>query len=143
MKYHFKVYKENVGFSAQGIELEGCITQGDTYEELQHNMQDALNLYLDEPADSTDLIPLPDATIQAADTIVEVPVDPDIALALLVRTNRINLGLTQLEAAKKMGFDSVYSYQRLETAKCNPTLKILAKIKQLFPDFSVDYILNV
>jgi len=38
-----------------------------------------------------------------------------------------------------MGFDTIYSYQRLEAKKCNPTLKIISKIKKIFPDFSIDY----
>ena len=143
MKYHFKVYKEGTKFWAHGLELEGCVTQGDNYEELCFNMVEALNLYVNEPADSTHLAALPDEKIQLSDDIVEVPLDPDIALAFLVRYNRIKLGLTQQEASKKMGFETIYSYQRLESAKCNPTLKMLAKIKQLFPDFSVDYVLNV
>jgi hypothetical protein len=48
------------------------------------------------------------------------------------------LGLTQKEAAKRMGFKSLYSYQRLEK-KCNATLDMIAKIKTLFPDFSIDF----
>lgn len=143
MKYHFKIHKEETGFWAHCIELLGCVTQGDTYEELQHNMQEALNLYVDEPADSTTLAPLPDESIKLSKSIVEVALDPHIAFAFLVRYNRIKHGLTQQEAAQQMGFESIYSYQRLETAKCNPTLKMLAKIKKLFPDFSIDYAVTV
>ena len=43
--------------------------------------------------------------------------------------------------AKKLGFDNIYSYQRLENKKCNPTLKVINGIKKLFPDFSLDYAL--
>jgi len=42
MKYHFKVHKE-----------------GNSKEELFENMKEALNLYLEEPEDSTFLIPFP------------------------------------------------------------------------------------
>ncbi len=41
-----------------------------------------------------------------------------------------------------MGFDTIYSYQRLEERRCNPTLKIFSRIKRAFPEFSIDYALG-
>lgn len=141
MKYHFKIYKEKNGYSARGIELEYCFTQGDTLEELQQNMQEALNLHVDEPADSTDFAPFPNPKIKLSKTVVEVELDPHIAFAFLVRYCRIKHQITQKKAAQEMGFDTLYSYQRLESSKCNPSLKMLARLKKIFPEFSVDYIL--
>jgi len=143
MKYHFKIHKEQKGFSAQCIELEGCVTEADTLEELKDNMKEALELYIEEPSDSKDLAALPDETIKKTKNIIAIPLDPQIALGFLVRYYRIKLGISQQEAAQKMGFSNLYSYQRLEASKCNPSLKILSKIKQIFPNFSVDYALNV
>lgn len=142
MKYHFKVHKEKKGYWAECIELGGCITEGDSIEELQKNMQEALNLFIEEPEDSKDLAPLPDDTITINKSIVEVSLDPQIAFAFMVRYYRIKHGLTQHQAAKKMGFEKIYSYQRLEGRRCNPSLKIISKIKKAFPDFSVDYALS-
>lgn len=142
MKYHFKIHKEGKGFWAQCIELEGCITQGDSKEELHENMQEALNLYIDEPANSKRLASLPDDSISVSRSIVKVQVDPSIAFAFMVRYNRIQHGLTQKEVASKLGFDNIYSYQRLENKNCNPTLKILSQIKKIFPEFSIDFALN-
>lgn len=142
MKYHFKIHKEGKGYWAQCMELEGCITQGKSLEALHKNMAEALNLYIQEPEDSVDLVAFPDDSIKKSKNIVEVPVDPEVAFAFLVRYCRINDGLTQKQAAKKMGFDTIYSYQRLEGRKCNPNLKTISKIKQLFPDFSVDLALS-
>jgi predicted RNase H-like HicB family nuclease/DNA-binding XRE family transcriptional regulator len=139
MKYHFKIHKEGKGFWAQCIELTGCITEADSMDELQRNMQEALNLYIEEPEDSKDLAHLPDESLQVTRSIVEVPLDPQIAFAFMVRHYRIKHGLTQHQAAKKMGFDTIYSYQRLEGKRCNPSLKIISKIKRAFPDFSIDY----
>lgn len=139
MKYHFKLHKEGDGFWAQCLELEGCITEADTFEALYERMRQALNLYIEEPSDSKDLAPLPDESIKPSKSIVEVPLDPHIAFAFMVRFYRIKHGLTQAAAAKKMGFETIYSYQRLESSKCNPSLKIIYKIKNLFPDFSIDY----
>lgn len=142
MKYHFKVHKEGKGFWAECIELSGCITQADSIKELQQNMQEALNLYIDEPANSKKLAALPDDSIPASRSIIEVQVDPSIAFAFMVRYNRIQQGLTQQEAANKLGFENIYSYQRLENKNCNPTLKILYQIKKVFPDFSIDFALS-
>jgi|SRR5579862_1464055 len=139
MKYHFKIRKEKKGFSAQCIELEGCLTQGDSMKELFKNMQEALNLYVQEPEDSTDLASFPNDSIRKSKNVVEVALDPEVAFSFMVRYYRIKHKMTQSEAAKKMGFENLYSYQRLEAKKCNPSLKIISKIKQVFPDFSVDY----
>lgn len=144
MKYHFKIRKEGAGFWAQCIELAGCVTEADSMNELQKNMQEALNLYIEEPADSKELVPLPDDTIRITRNIVEVALDPQVAFAFMVRHNRLKQGLTQHQAAKKMGFDKIYSYQRLEKAKgCNPSLKIISKIAKVFPNFSVDYVVSL
>ena len=50
-QYRFKVYEEAGGFWAECIELRGCITQGDSKEELIENIDDALETYLREPDD--------------------------------------------------------------------------------------------
>lgn len=143
MKYHFKIHREKKGYWAQCMELRGCITEGDSMKELKHNMEEALNLYIEEPEDSTDLAALPDTSIHTTKNIVEVTLDPLIAFAFMVRYNRIKQGLTQQQAAKIMGFETIYSYQRLEGKRCNPSLKIIAKIKKAFPDFSVDYAVSL
>lgn len=49
LKYHFKIHKEDEGYWAECIELNGCVTQGDTLEELHHNIREALQVYLQEP----------------------------------------------------------------------------------------------
>jgi predicted RNase H-like HicB family nuclease len=94
MKYHFKIHKEGNGFWANCLELLGCVTQADSMEELRKNMQEALNLYIDDPVDSKRLAALPDDTISLSRSVVEVPVDPSIAFAFMVRYNRIMEGLT-------------------------------------------------
>jgi predicted RNase H-like HicB family nuclease/DNA-binding XRE family transcriptional regulator len=142
MKYHFKIHEENQGFWAECIELEGCVVQGDTIEELCDNMYEALNLYIEEPVDSKHLAPLPDTSLKTSKQVVEVPVDPQVAFAFLVRYCRIKNNLTQQEVSKRMGFDKVYSYQRLESKRCNPSLSTISKVKEVFPDFSLDFALS-
>lgn len=139
MKYHFKIRKEKKGYSAQCVELEGCVTQADSKKDLIANMQEALNLYVQEPESSKDLADLPNDSIRRSKNVVEVSLDPLVAFSFLVRYHRIKHGWTQEYAAKKMGFEGVYSYQRLESSTCNPTLKIILVIKQTFPELSLDF----
>ena len=141
MKYHFKIHREKKGFWAHCIEIPTCVTQGDTLEELQDNMQDALHTYLEEPEDSQYLAPLPKRSIKTSRSIVEVPVDPSIALAFSLRRERIKNGLTQQEAADKLGMNGLYSYQRLEK-RCNPKLEMIFRIVSLFPALSLDKVLR-
>jgi predicted RNase H-like HicB family nuclease len=141
MDYHFKIHKEGKGYWAQCIELEGCVTQADDLKKLKVNMQKALNLYIEEAEDSDDLAALPDTSIKLKKNIVEVAVEPQVAFAFLVRYHRIKHNMTQQTAAKKLGFSNIYSYQRLETRKCNPCLETLAALKKVFPEFSVDDVL--
>lgn len=104
MKYHFKVHKEGKFYWAQCIELEGCITQGKSLRELNQNMEEALNLYIQEPDDASDLAPLPRKSIRKSKSVVEVPIDPEIAFSFMVRYHRIKKHrLTQNQAAKKNG----------------------------------------
>lgn len=141
MYYHFKIHKEKDGYWAECIELKGCVTQGNSFKELEKNMEEALNLYLDEPDNSDVVFPLPNDEIEGED-IVEVPVNPKIAFAFTLRMLRKKKGLTQNEIARILGMKNIYSYQRLERSKwANPSLITLAKIKKVFPELNVDEIL--
>lgn len=138
MKYHFKIQAESKGgYSAQCIEIPGCLTQGDTLAELRDNMQESLNLAVSEPEDSKYLVALP-KKVKLGKNIEEVALDPQVALAFSVRYHRLRNGFSQKDAAKKMGFSDIFSYQRLESPRCNPTLKTLWKLRELFPGFSLD-----
>nr|NGX27718.1 hypothetical protein [Chlamydiota bacterium] len=95
MKYHFKIHKEGKHFWAQCVELEGCITQGTSLKDLRKNMQEALNLYVQEPESSKDLAALPDESIRRSKSIEEVSLDPQIAFSFMVRYYRIKYGMTQ------------------------------------------------
>ena len=140
MHYHFKVHKEKGEYWAECIELGGCVTQGKNREELDQNMSEALNLCLEEPADSTHIAPLPRKNLKGRG-VVAVGVDPEVAFGFMVRRNRLRERLTQSQAADKLGFKSVYSYQRLER-RCNVRLAMMAKLKELFPKLSFDAIVS-
>lgn len=142
MKYHFKIHKEKKGCWAECVELEGCHTQAETMEKLKKNMEEALNLYLDEPADSIVVFPLPRQVMKGKD-IAAIPVDPRIAFSVFLRQARLQQNLTQKEVANLLGVKNIYSYQRLESSDtANPTLVTIAKIKKVFPAFDVNELLS-
>lgn len=143
MLYHFKFHREGTGFWAEGIEIKEALTQGDSWEELEFNMREVLDLCLDEPEESKHIFPDPDPTLKGRN-IVAVPVDPKIAFAMQVRQSRLKNKWTQKEMARALGMKNIYSYQRLESSKtANPELSTLMRLCAVFPGFSVDRILDV
>ena len=138
MFYNFKIHKEKKGFWAECLELKGCVTQADTYHALLKNMEEALNLYLDEPVNTKATFPLPKKNTKG-NNIVQVPVNHKIAFALKMRLFRSQKGLSQKQISSLLGMKNIYSYQRLKsTSKANPNLSTIARIKSVFPEFNID-----
>lgn len=81
--YHFKVHKAKDGYWAECSELRGCLAQAHTRPMLKRNASEALNLYLDELEGSTAVFLLPRK--HPGKGIMEVAVDPGIALSMLLR----------------------------------------------------------
>ena len=141
MHYHFKIHKEGDGFWAECVEIPQCLTQGDSKEEIFANMQDAINTYLEEPEGSKFLAQLPSKRVKKSRSIIEVPVDPRVAFSFMVRYHRIQNGLTQKQAAEKLGLENLFSYQRLEK-RCNATIEMIQRLVNVFPSFSLDLVLG-
>ena len=140
MTYHFRIYAEKHRLWAECIELAGCVTQGRSRSELERNMEEALNLYLEEPESSTKIFPAPSDKSYGRG-VIPVEVDPAVAFSMQLRQLRVLSKLTQKEAARRLGMRSLYSYQRLER-RSNPSLSTIKKVKALFPGFSLDSILG-
>ncbi len=142
MKYHFKIHKAKDGFWADCVELKGCMSQGDTLDELKTNCKDALALYIEEPEDSKQIFPMPKKNLSKKRGILAVELDPPVALAFLLRQDRLRSGKNQTMIAKELGFKNLYSYQILENSKkLNPELKTLVLLKKVFPKINFDEIL--
>jgi predicted RNase H-like HicB family nuclease len=77
--------------------LEGCLTQGDTLEELYKMCAEALNLYLDEPSDSKIIFPLPDEILDNNKKLAKIMVKPERAFAVLLRNYRLNANMAGSE----------------------------------------------
>lgn len=139
MTYHFTVHADDTGFWAECCELAGCVAQADTFPELEKACEESLNLYLEEPNDSKVVFPLPDTSLDARSDVLSVPVEPEIALAVLLRHYRSQSKLTQKQVSELLGMKNVYSYQRLEK-KSNPTLHLMKKMRRVFPEIKFDMI---
>jgi antitoxin HicB len=141
MKYTFKVHKEKTGYWAECLELDGCQTQGDTLEELNKNMDEALDLYLSEPADSEVIFPFPGRKKKTGKNIIAVQVNPRTALAMMVRQARVLRKKTQREMTLFLGFKSLSSYQRFEDPEtANPELDTLSFLKEKMPELKLELI---
>lgn len=141
MEYHFKVHKEKSGFSAECIELKGCRTEGNTMEELEMKMEEALNLYLAEQDNSTLIFPAPKAL--NGKNIIPVTVDAGVAFAMNLRQTRLRLKKTQSQMMDLLGIKTLSNYQRLEDPKrANPELKTLAMILKAVPQIKIGMIMG-
>lgn len=139
MKYHFKYHKEENGYWAKCCEIDGCVTQANSLDDLRTNCSEALNLMFDEPDDSNVTFSLPDENLNGKRNIINVEVEPEIAFSVLLKNYRINHNITQKEAANILQMKNIYSYQRLER-KANPSLLIMKKIKTAFPEINLQQI---
>jgi antitoxin HicB len=139
MKYHFKIHRDPDGLWAECVEINYCHTQADTEKELFKNMKEVLDLCLDEPEDSEIIPPLPKEKVNGRE-IVEIAADPKIAFGLYMKHLRNTHKFTQKQVADLLGMKNIFSYQRLEK-KSNPSLALLEKVKQVYPEFCVDELL--
>ena len=128
------------GYWGECIELNGCMSQGDTLEDLKKNLTEALNGYLDEPPSSKVSFPLPKKSFEPEEgLIVKIEVDKKIAFAVLLRNARLAERYAQKKVADMLKYKSVYAYQRLEDPKkTNPTLKTIHSITKILPSFRAD-----
>jgi len=54
------IEKDRHGYYAECRALQGCYTQGDTYEEVLHNLRDAIKLHLDDRLATGELVETPE-----------------------------------------------------------------------------------
>ena len=59
MRYAVVIEKTATGYSAYVPDLPGCVSVGDTRGEMERNIREAIELYLDELREQGALIPPP------------------------------------------------------------------------------------
>jgi predicted RNase H-like HicB family nuclease len=139
MNYHFKLHKESVGYWAECCELDGCVTEGDTLDEIYKVCEEALDVYLYESDGSERTFPLPNETLDNKKNTIKVMVEPQKALGILLKNHRLHEKMTQKQAAELLGMKNIYSYQRLEK-KSNATINLINKIHTVFPEIKLEYL---
>jgi predicted RNase H-like HicB family nuclease len=56
-RFSVVIEKDEDGYTAFCPELQGCYTQGETYEEVLDNIRDAIRLHIDDHIESGEKIP--------------------------------------------------------------------------------------
>lgn len=117
-------------FTVEFPDLKGCITYGDTIEEAKAYAKDAMSAFLASMFDRGFNIPEPsDIT---GDNVYLIEPEPYAFVPIILRNLRHEFGYTQSEVSKKLGI-SYHAYQKLENPdKCNPTVKTLGKIANIY-----------
>ena len=59
MRFAVVIEKTGIGYSAYSPDLPGCVSVGDTRAEMDRNIRDAMDLYLDELREQGAAIPAP------------------------------------------------------------------------------------
>ena len=70
-KFSVIIERDAAGYFALCPELQGCYTQGDTYEEVLDNIKDAIHLHVEDRLESGEDIPQADSVSL---TLMEVAV---------------------------------------------------------------------
>lgn len=125
-----KLSEKDKVYEVEFPDLPGCITYGETLEEARLHAAEALTGYL-ESVLSREIEFRAPASIISGD-MYEIEPEKHVAFALWLRRKRKEAGMTQSDAAEKLGV-KYQVYQRLEDPKrTNPTLKTIEKLERIF-----------
>lgn len=127
IKYPLKIHKaEEGGFWAEFPDLPGCVTQGETEQEVMAMAKDALSGWLAVSFERN--FSIPEAKTVKGKNIRWVEPRADVSIPLMIRKIRNELGLSQKEIARRLHI-TYQSYQAWENPKiANPTIKQLSKL---------------
>ena len=127
IEYPLKIHKaEEGGYWAEFPDLPGCITEGDSEEEVLAMAKDALSGWLAVRFERN--FSIPEAKFLKGKNVRWVEPNPDVGIPLMIRKIRNELGLSQKEVAHRLHI-AYQSYQAWENPKvANPTLKQLSRL---------------
>ncbi len=128
MTYTAILKKSNGSYLVEFPDIPSINTYGETIEEALNNAKEALNGCLESDFERGFTLPKPGKRKYQNGYAIDV--EPHISLAYQLR--KVRNGMSQSEIAKKLGI-SYQAYQKLENPrKCNPTVKTLEKISDVF-----------
>jgi hypothetical protein len=132
MRYAGRILKEGRYWAVE-VPILHVYTQGRTRKEAYEMLVDAIEMLVDSPGFSV-------RVYRGDDGYLEVGSDDDAALiALLLRQQRIESGLTLVEVAGKLEARSHNAYARYEQGRCAPTVEKLSELlKALGNEFVLD-----
>jgi len=126
VRYPGIIHDDPDGFWIEFPDLKGCVTQGDTMEQLMAMAEEALSLYLEDYIESEK--ELPAASSPQGRNIIYIEPYPEIAIPLTIKELRKQQKLSQTEIAERIGV-KYQTYQQIENInKFNATVKTLNKI---------------
>ncbi len=121
---------EDENFTVEFPDLKGCITYGDTIEAAKAHAKDAMSAFLASMFDRGFKIPEP-SDIKGENVYLIEP-EPYASVPILLRKLRQEFGYSQIDVSKRLGIP-YQVYQKLENPnKCNPTVKTLEKIANIY-----------
>ncbi|MBF0320301.1 MAG: type II toxin-antitoxin system HicB family antitoxin [Nitrospirae bacterium] len=121
---------EDENFTVEFPDLKGCITYGDTLEAAKAYAKDAMSAFLAAMFDRG--FKIPDPSDIKGESVYLIEPEPYAAVPILLRRLRHEFGYSQIDVSKKLGI-SYQVYQKLENPnKCNPTVKTLEKIANIY-----------
>ncbi|MBF0592291.1 MAG: type II toxin-antitoxin system HicB family antitoxin [Nitrospirae bacterium] len=121
---------EDENFTVEFPDLKGCITYGDTIDTAKVYAKDAMSAFLASMFDRGFKIPEPSDI--KGDNVYLIEPEPYISVPILLRKLRQEFGYSQIDVSKRLGIP-YQVYQKLENPnKCNPTVKTLAKIANIY-----------
>lgn len=138
IKYPGLIHNDPDGLWIEFPDLDGCVTQGDSMEELIAMAEDALSLHLEDYLENERQLPA--VSHLQGDNIIYIEPYPEIAVPLIIRKLRKEKNYSQSDIAGKIGI-KYQTYQQVENVKkFNATIKTLNKIakalgKRLIIDF--------
>ena len=101
IEYPLKIHKaEEGGYWAEFPDLPGCITEGDSEEEVLSMAKDALSGWLAVRFERN--FAIPEAKVLKGKYVRWVEPNPDVGIPLMIRKIRKELGLSQKEVAHRL-----------------------------------------
>lgn len=125
LKYPAIIHNDPDGLWVEFPDLQGCLTQGETMDELLYMAKDAMSAMLSVMLDEGDEIPEPSRLKGENSIYIDVPLE--IEIPIMLKKYRKSKGLTQGNIAENLKV-TYQNIQKLEKSKSNPTIKTLKKI---------------
>lgn len=115
-------------------DLQGCLTYGETLGDAKKNAVEALTGYLASIEVRDHEIPAMSKIKPGEKDMYYIFPETNVAFSIWLKTTRLKRGMTQKEAADKIGikYQAYQRYERPETS--NPTLKMIEKFQVLFDE---------